>query len=282
MKKIFVILPLLLLLNGCFSPLDLFRRAEKKVDKAEQAIAHNKDETIEQARGYIFAADYALGLDPLPSKFSMVGKSMTQRSLTTLGPPSMEAVLEYQKIINGLVSSNAVLVKKAEAALREKDAEVIGLQTRLNELEGKLSVAEREKDRLAEKHALMANKWSSLVKWIKWIVGGFLFFFVGGFLLKVAAVAMPALGPVASIIDSVLGGVGKMVFRISGDTAKKAAGVVDETYKDTLSDLVEAVQEIKTKQPETFAKIEPILKDKTSKNITRPVINKVKAELGHT
>lgn len=269
-----------LLISGCGTPTQKNDKAEKRVETAKQAIAKNKDQQVEEAKGYVYAADRALSLDPNPSRFSTVGKMMTERSLLTLGNPDFETVIQYQRIIDGLVSTNAALQRKAEAELAKKDNQVIELQGDKASLERKLGKAEDSRKELAEKYAGMASKWARLIFWIRFAIYGV----IGVFIFRLIGVFVPPpYNSFFTIIDFIFGGIGRCLFKLL-PKAKETAGVVAKEAYDisekTLSAVVGAVQAAR-QNPDVRNHIDPLLKDATDKEVTRPKIIDVKTNLGH-
>jgi hypothetical protein len=267
-------------LVSCVSPFQKNSKAEAKVDKAKQALDNNKAEQTEKAKGFVYAADFALSLDPNPSRFSEVGKNMTERSLLTLGQPDLEIALQYQRIVDGLVSTNAALQKKAKSELASKDREVESLQGDVVDLKKELGKAEEKRKVLAAENATMASKWARMMFWIRTVV----YVVIGGFVLRiVAAVLPPPYNSIGYIIDFVFGGIGRCIFKLL-PKAKDAAGVVAKEAYDisekTLSSVVHGVQQARQNE-DVRAVIDPILRDSTDKEIARPKIIEVKTQLGH-
>src|SRR3990167_5561056 len=98
---------ILFFVTGCIGPLKRFKAAENKTAAIEKKIEANKDQLLEKSKGYVFGADYSLGLDPAPSKYGTVAKSLTERSLEVTGPTVKSEVVILKEMVDNLLSTNA-------------------------------------------------------------------------------------------------------------------------------------------------------------------------------
>jgi len=272
-----------MLLTGCIGGRPIWKqnRSEKALENAKYQIEENRNKTDKKAIGFTYGADWSLSLDPEPSRYSVTAKSMTERSLLSSGMPDIQTALEFQKIVQGLVSSNFFIQKEAKTQLYKKELEVSRLQSQSEMLEIKLGKAEDKAKVVAEANASLANKWSRLMIWGKLIIGVVIF----GFVLRlVAAVLPPPYSGIGGIIDITFGSIFKLITRAMPKVKEYANVVGKETFdvsEKTLTSLVGAIQQARDKHLDIKEKIDPILRDFTDKEISRPKITEIKESLGH-
>ncbi|MEK6861896.1 MAG: hypothetical protein AABY07_08070 [Nanoarchaeota archaeon] len=295
MKKL-IILSILLLGVGCSNPLKSFWRASKKVDVTEQKIDKNKNEIIKKAQGTAWAVDYTLSLKPDPDRYTITAQSLNQRTETVLGAPDLSVIKEYQKIVDGLVSTNETLRKEAKGWLDKRDSEIIRLQKEKDQLEIKLLDVEAQKDEISASNSVLADKWVKLWRWIK-IVFWVVIIGVGlAILSQILSVALPQpYGSIFGIMALVFGTVGRFIFKLIPSSQKYAAVVSEKDHslsENTLSQLVQALQKARNKEitQEDVAPnndsiklaelLDPILKETLDEFARKKVIQK-KIELNH-
>ncbi|MEK6879992.1 MAG: hypothetical protein AABY22_10310 [Nanoarchaeota archaeon] len=281
MKKLFLVYVLIiftgLFCSSCQSPMFKWLKTEKNVQETKQNISKNKDNTVDAAKGYIYGANYSLKLDPNPNKYSEVAEKFTERATDVLGPPQLEEIIILKQIVNDLLSTNQSIIIRGEKELAEKDSQAINLQQENQELKEELTENEAKRDKVSFTNASLANKWVSIKRIFWWIVWAF----IGITLLRIfSAIVPPPWNSVGFIVDYIFGGLIRGIFAIL-PKAKDTAKVVNQEYNTTLSHIVEAIQEVKNKDNDTFKKLEPYLKDVTNKEVSRPLIEKTKQNLGY-
>lgn len=292
---------LLLLLSAsavsCVGPLKGWLNVTNKEQKTEQKVDKNKEETVEKAKGWVHGTSKALQLDPAPNKYSEVASDFNKRAELTLGPPQYQVSLEIDKIVNGLLSTNAQIKIDAQKSLDKKDSEIVGLQQELTGLQSKLDKIQKEKEELGLKNSTLGQKWHNLVTWVKWI---FWIVIIGIVLAVVSQILSIILPPpyssIFSIIGLVFGGIGKLIFKIV-PSSQKFAGTVDikdyQLSEKTLSQVIHAIQQIRHTEitPEIVSPqlksikiadiIDPVLKDHLDKSDARAKVLEIKSKLGH-
>lgn len=266
--------------SGCFNnPLRNLQSANTKVEAATHKKEKAEEKISEKAKNYTFGADYALSLDTSPSKESIVAKEMTGLSLAVSGPPPMEEVTDYKGIVDGLLSTNNAKIKKSEAELAAKNKEVEVLQTKLVGLEDKLVKAESDKEKVVNENTDLASKWAKLTK-IFWIV---VYVAVFGLIAHILNLILPApYNSIFGIVSAILGLFTKGIIKIA-PAAKETAGLISkevhDTSKEALEHLVAAIEDARTKG-NLADKLDPFLRDHTTKDGSREVIKDTKRELG--
>ena len=279
-SSIILICLISLCLLGCQSPFAKWFKADKKVDEVKQEITKNEDVAVEKTKGFIYGADISLELDPSPSIFSQTAEKFTDRARLTLGEPKMEEAVVIKEIVSNLTSTNQELVIKGTEQLSEKDKEIIDLQQNITGLEEKLAVKESKLQAVSQENAKLATTWATIKKWffgIIWVVGI-------GLVLSVVSKFLPP--PYSSIIGIVAAPIGLFIKFIHGlvPAAKDFAGVVAKTtYDETnkaLKQVVESIQEAKTKDKPVFDKLEPFLKEITDTDVRQTITKKLQ-ELGY-
>jgi ElaB/YqjD/DUF883 family membrane-anchored ribosome-binding protein len=267
------------LLIGCsiFSPSAKEKRAEAKVTQAKENIKDTKDVLTEKGKGYLWSTDYVLSLNPQTNVYTDVAKQMSSRALIALGTPPMEEVLQLREIVDNLVSTNKALIIKGQKDLKEKDEEIVNLQTKVVDYEQILKDKEQKFVELSRENADLASTWVRLKSWFWWGV----WIFVIGFILTILAQALPP--PANSIAAIVAFPIGLLIKIIKGiiPSATKFAGVVSENVhneiKSAAEQMVLSINELKTKNPVAYEETKNILKDKTDIN-SRAVIIDIKKE----
>jgi len=249
--------------TGCGGMLTQYRQSKElaKVDKAKTQLVENQQERTDKGRDFVYGTKEALSRVPNPSPEVKVAKVLNDRANLALGNPPVEEALKLQRMVDDLLSANAELQRNGQAELARREKDIVSLERRNLELEEKLKKVEEARDEKFISNANKAAKWDQensflnsinpfhdLWKFVKKLF--FLALFVGllGVGLKVAALFFPALAPLSAVVDGVLGGVGRMIFRVA-PKAREAAGVVGAEVhavsEKTLATLVHAVQDIR-------------------------------------
>ncbi len=196
-------------MSSCSTPLGKFNKQENKVQNIKMEVDENKEEQIESGRTYVYAADQALSKDPDPSKESQVAKQMTSRGITALGTPKAENVLDSDKMITSLLSSDPDEVKKGQDILSRMDQNLIALQNKNTLLNHQLNEANQKLEETNQKNALMATKYSGLMSKVYWGLGIVLLVGILTFGLKavqvIAPFAIPASGTTSTLLKLVHG-----------------------------------------------------------------------------
>lgn len=263
------------------NPLGAWTKATTKVETIEQKVQVNEDKVAAQAKQYIYAADTTLRFDPNPNKYSSLAQDFVGKAGITLGQPTMAETLFLRKMVSELLSTNEVLLNKGKKDLLALDKQLIELQEENANLQGQLVKAEDKVIAIGITNSELAQKWTTLTKIFWWMVYGFIFIFV----IKILSAILPP--PLNSIVGIISVPIGLIIKGIQAciPEAKHAAGVVAATtYNSTklaLSQVVEAIEELKVRKPEAAKELVPLLKDVTSKELTRPLITKVKEEMGY-
>lgn len=224
------------------SPSEKANKAEQKVEQVKHDIEKKDDILIENGRGYLYGSLYSMSLDPFPSVYTTVAKSLGERAQIAIGYPEMTEIIQLREIVNNLVSSNKDLVIKGNKQLKDKDLEVVNLQQSINKLQDTLQVKEDKLKQINENNSILASKWTSLKVWIYWIVGIIVFCVIG----SIIGHALPP--PYSSIIYLLSFPFIMLAKGIFGllPKLKDAVGVVGKEYKDGLEKIVTSVEDAKT------------------------------------
>ena len=268
------------LLIGCANPFKKFISSKNKIQETEKKIDDKDSLRAQYSIGYVYGANRALQQDPEPSKYVSLAKDLTEKSLIITGLPKPKEVADFQKIVDGSLSTNKIDNELAEKLLKKKDSEIISLYKDIDSLNRKLESQEKAFEKQAESNAKDAQLMVNIRRWIR-IAGFTILGFIG---IRIVSVFIPQLAPIGMLIDILAGGMFK-VFSKALPKAKEAAGLVTkETYdisEKTLSQLVDAIQTARQQNSTVKSVIDPILKDITDKDVTRPKILEVKKGLGY-
>jgi hypothetical protein len=275
---------LLLGTSGCAlfrNPTGSWDKATAKVEATQHKVEANERAIADQGKNYVYATKLALQADPSTNKYHKIETQLNDKAVATLGAPSMSEIVELEAMVSNLLSENQKLMEKGQKQLADQDEQVAILQAQNIALQDKLGAAEKKLVDVGTVNAGYASKWTSLVKIFWWIVYGVIAVFV----IKILSAVLPP--PYNSIVSIVSVPIGLVIKGIQGmiPEAKQAAGVVAkqtyDTTKLTLSHIIEAIEDMKMKEPEKAAALVPYLNNVTSKETTRPVITEVKRELGY-
>ncbi len=287
MNRLFLSLITCVLLAGCaLNPLNWglpskkAERAENRVVKTEKAIDQNKEDLHGKSVESVFAADLTLALDPDPNRYSQVAKNFTGRSLLITGTPDLKVAKEYEGIVKGLISTNQLLVEKAEKALDAKDKDIYKLQAKTKILEETLEKKDTALRELAIKNGELANFKVLLFRYIKFAIYGIIFCFIASIITNHLP---PPYNLLSAPFNVILGGAGKMVYGLFPKVREISGSVSTQAYQtseNTLKALVNSIEQIRTKKPEVFSgHLEDVLKSVLDRENREKVID-IKKELG--
>jgi len=248
--------------TGC-STVTKYRTVKElqRVEEAKQKLADNETARLEKGRDFAYGTGKALDKIVTPSPEVKVAKVLNDRAMLTLGTPDSQTALRLQQMVDDLLSLNEELRKRGAADLAARDAAIAKLELKSKNLEHSVENAEDARDDKFVTNANKASQWDEensfinsinpfhdLWKFVKKMFVLLLIVGLLGVLLKVLAMFFPALKPLSALVDVVLGGFGKAIFRLA-PTAKAAAGVVSaeahEVSEKTLTALVKTVQDMR-------------------------------------
>lgn len=280
MKKIlnyFLILALFSLTGCAFfrNPLKAFMKAENRVNHATELIQTNQDKLVVEATKYVYAADATLRNDPSPNRYNVVAQDFTSKALILTGPPKMDDIQKLEKIVQDLLSTNQAIIAKGEQEKSVLYNQAAKLQEQNKSLQDDLNSAQTKLTKVGQANAILANKWAKVMK----IIYGIGAFFVLTFVLKVASVLVPP--PYNSIVGIVAMPLG-LIFNILHNLIpeiKEFAGVVGSEYKSATTQLVGAIQELKTQNPALHSQISATVANNVESSAIQ-AIHQTKTELG--
>jgi hypothetical protein len=277
-KSILLIILIGIITNGCVlfrNPLKAYQKSENKVESLNTQLQENTNNIVKSAGTYVYATKLALDSNTNNTPSTKIAKEMNEKSIAILGTPSIEDVDKLKVMINNLLSTNAAIVLKGQKELSDMDNKVIDLQEKNKELQEKLGNAEIKVKKVFEDNSNLAQKWSNLMKWVWYVIYGFLFVTV----LRIIAAACPP--PYNSVVQVlaipftlVIHGIKAIV-----PEAISSAGWVSKEYKTATGDLVEAIQQIKKSNPELHSTISSLVAANTSDSAAH-IINSTKADKG--
>lgn len=236
-------------------------RATNKIEEVQKNIAKTEDAEIEKARGYQWGTKLSLDTNKTPSKETELAESFNNKAILSLGPPSMQSARDFEKIVDGLLSTNKQLVASAQKLLDSKDNELIKLQKIKNELEIKLDKKEEAFKELSEKQSLLANKWQKLTRIFTW---GFYAIIIGFIVSVILNNLPPPYNLLSTPINIIFGAAGKMIYGLFPKVREFSGSVAHTAFatsENTLSQLVSCVESFKVQNPALYKeKFEGILR----------------------
>jgi hypothetical protein len=263
------------------NPFKDWNKATDKQAQVEKKIEKNDDETVKKGINYVYANKLALDADPSTNKYHHVESMMTDKALLTLGPPTMQDENAIRLMVSNLLSEDKAIILKGEKQLAEMDAKVIYLQEQNSKLQDSLAKAEQKVLEVGKTNSGLAQKWADLVRYFWYVI----YIIIAGFVIKIlAAVVPPPYNSIISIISLPLGLVIKGIKAFVPEATEAAGVIASKTYENTqlaLKHVVESIEEHKKNNPEEAKKLLAILTDTTSKEVTRPIIDATRKELGY-
>lgn len=268
---------------GCRGSLGIFKSKQGKVDDTKAAVTANREAQVKEAGKHVYATGLALHAETNRSPAVSTAAEFNDMAQATLGVPDITDVKVLQEMVSGLLSTNLQIKAKAAKQKEALQADVIKLQEERDELQDKLAKAESNRDEAYQKAAVKAaayEKWRARLFWVLGICGGGLFL---ALVLPALSVAFPVLAPFSAIVTGVAGTVARTIFRVA-PKAMTSAGVVGQSAfqltERTLADLVSAIDNVRTKQPEVFENVlSPAIKDTTDPLTARPKIREIQQRL---
>lgn len=270
----------LVLLAGCFAPSKTATRAISKVEASKKEIDKVDDRVIQHAAASAFGTQKALEAAPASPQVDAARK-FNDRVRLTIGEPQVRDALEVERIVQGLLDEDRRSREIAEAKLRQRDAEVVGLQDRITKLEGQLTKREADRDETFLDISALADRFVRIRAIFRWAIVLVLVLVFGPLLFRVLGILVPVTGPFAEIFASIFAKAGGTILKAAPLAAQKAGYVASEQFAKTqeaLEDVVLAVQRLR-EDADIEKKIDPILRDATDRRTSRPVIKEVKQRL---
>jgi len=277
MKKTLQFLCILMLvagLAGCANPFKAWNKATNKVATAQVQLDKNEDNTVNQAKNYIYATKVVLSADPSTNRFHELETTFNDKALLTLGPPTMQDAVILQKMVENLLSTNKALVAAGNKMAATYDSQVVTLQNENALLLNQIEVAHKKVEQVGENNASMALKWHNLISYLWWAV----YIVIGFTVVRIVTAVLPppynSLGIIVSLPVSIIS---KMIHMLVPD-AQKLAGLVSEDYQKTTSQLIEALQTLKNQHPELHNEISATVANSVDSTLSK-TLNQAKADL---
>lgn len=289
MKKYFLPLLLVLTLAGCAlfrNPDKAWTKATAKVEAVQAKIDANKDDTIEKGRNYVYGVKLALDADPSTNRSYQVAYLLNGKAIEVLGTPKMEDANALRAMVANLMATNRLVIERGQRQLAAMDEQVITLQKQNEQLVERLDKANDKLIAVGTENAGYASKWTTIVKFVWYAI----YFVIAAFVFKILAVVVPPpYNSIFGIVDFVLGGIVRFVFKLA-PKAMETAKVVTQDYKTGLEHVVTSIEDAKTKidaknapdgtQSAGLTQLKTELKTNTDA-ITKTLINRTKEELGY-
>lgn len=268
-----------ILLIGCANPFAKFLKTTNKIDKTEQKIQVSQDKQIDLSKGYVYGANLALNKETNRTANVELATDLTRNSLIITGLPKAQDALDFQKIVDGKLSTNKLDNKYADELLQLKNKQILFLEKDVAKLQEKLDKQEEQFKAEAAQNAKDAQLMATIKRWLRFGFFGIVIMVA----IRIASLFIPALAPIGFLLDSTVGGLFKLSSKVLPKAVDAAGVVAKESYQvseKTLSALVDAIQQARQK-PEVKTHLDEILKDVTDKEVTRPKILDIKKDLGY-
>jgi len=235
---------------------------------AKNKIADNSDKKMSEIATMAQGVDYSLSKVPATNVTHEVttAKEINQRVISIAGSPKVDELAKIKSMVDLLNSEIAKERERGTKLLQQKDAEILSVQKKSDDLDVNLNKKIGELATTAKKQAESAddnkviidnvNKYFGLgavfygiKRFVTSCIVGILIFGVIFLVLRLLA----ATNPIAAAVFSVFNIVGAIVVNIIKGVAPKSLNfsgfspsVELEKYKTTLSKLIDNIEEIQT------------------------------------
>lgn len=276
MKKSFTFITptilLCLILSGCaiFGTGKNIAKEEKsraKIENVNSQISSNAMEKLDTIAGLSYGVNYSLRKVTDPSREVSVAMDLNQRVISLSGSPSVEAMKEMQSTIDKLTSTLEKERKQGQKMLDEKDKQITetqnetkallaqkdaAIQRYMKDAKDAAANADAYKQELADYEgwfglkAVVKGSWR-FIKSAAWIlsIGSILFL-----VLRFASLSNPAAASIFAIFDTIASWfihAFSALFPKALQLAGNVSSSLFNTYKSTLTKLVDAIQLAKEK-----------------------------------
>lgn len=239
-----------------------------KIEAAKQEIVNSEKERYSKGTAEVYAAESTLDADPNPNKFNVAAGKALDVAKEALPTPTVEDLIEANRIQAQLLSEQASVIKEADAQLAKIKEDIIkakneeeklkqNQETLRAELENKkveadkaiaAKEAELEKERLtwATKADQDAAKWREENSWknklnpfhgimksVSSIFYLFIILGVGAILIKLASIFFPGVNFIQMIVSGigrVVGGIFRGLFKLIPNSLEGLGAVPKEDY----------------------------------------------------
>lgn len=276
MKKMFTTLICVVMLVGCGTIIpdnknDNQKAMQGKADAVEVAknkIADNSDKKISEIATMAQGVDYSLSKVPATNVTHEVttAKEINQRVISIAGSPKVDELAKIKSMVDLLNSEIAKERERGTKLLQQKDVEILSVQKKSDDLDvnlnkkiGELATTAKKQAETADDNKVIidnVNKYFGLgavfygiKRFVTSCVVGILIFGVIFLVLRLLA----ATNPIAAAVFSVFNIIGAGIVNIIKGVAPKSLNfsgfspsVELEKYKNTLSKLIDEIEEIQT------------------------------------
>lgn len=267
-----------LICAGCFSAKKQANKALDRVNTAERAAATNQTQQVSRAAALVHGTGRALSADTNRSPATMLAYDLNSRAGIILGSPRYEDALTMDAIVRGALSPLIEEQQRSASALARIDGQVTALQSRMSSLQGEKAKAEDARDQRFLSQAEEVDVWRRIKRWL--LIGGGLvgLAFLAPIAAKVLSVLFPIFSPITQIFAAIIAWPGKLAMRLIPEVGTAAGVIAKETHdikESAALALVGAIETLKTKDPDAYAKLRPVLLAATDTG-TRGTISSLK------
>ncbi len=273
-------------LAGCFSARKQADKSLERVQKAEAAGSSNRLAQVTKAAALIHGTGLALAAETNRTPAVSLAYELNTRAENVIGAPRYEDAVAMENIVRGAMSPLLEEQRASREALAKLDAQVVGLQRRMDGIQREQTKAEDARDDRLISFASEADTWRS-IKRVFYIGGGLLVLCViVPVVCKLLSVAFPAFSPLTSLVAGLFALPVKVGMRLVPEV-KDAAGVVSREVHDAKEaaalQMIGAIETLKTKDPQAYASLKPLLLTATNTDsdntirLLKPRAPKVKA-----
>jgi hypothetical protein len=235
---------------------------------AKNKIADNSDKKMSEIATMAQGVDYSLSKVPATNVTHEVttAKEINQRVISIAGSPKVDELAKIKSMVDLLNSEIAKERERGTKLLQQKDAEILSVQKKSDDLDvnlnkkiGELATTAKKQAEAADDNKVIidnVNKYFGLgavfygiKRFVTSCIVGILIFGVIFLVLRLLA----ATNPIAAAVFSVFNIVGAIVVNIIKGVAPKSLNfsgfspsVELEKYKTTLSKLIDNIEEIQT------------------------------------
>lgn len=303
-------LSLLLLMSGCTTWWQKKNESTSKVEvvkqevqKAKDALNENDKDKVKEIQSTASGVDYALSKVTNAQPAVVVAKELNDRTVSLVGVPNVDEMNKMKQMVDNLTSAVKEEQIRGREMLSDKDKEINQIQEERDQLKQDLQDKNKALQKTAEDVAKKSDEYKETVDKVNGFFGlGAIFYGVKRFvttclisilvfgliflILRILSNTNPIAKAAFMVFDMIGGGVIHVVKSMMPNSLSFAK-IVDQshldTYKNTLSKIVDSIQDLKSKtevanKSYTLDELLDLL-SKNMNDVDKNVVDEIKKDL---
>jgi hypothetical protein len=303
-------LSFLLLMSGCTTWWQKKNESTNKVDvvkqevqKAKDALNENSKDKVKEIQSTASGVDYALSKVTNAQPAVVVAKELNDRTVSLVGVPNVDEMNKMKQMVDSLTSAVKEEQIRGRKMLSDKDKEINQIQEERDQLKQDLQDKNKALQKTAEDVAKKSDEYKETIDTVnsffglggiiygvkRFVTTCLIFILVFGLIFLILRI-LSNTNPIAKaafMVFDMIGGVVIHAVKSMMPNSLSVAKIVDQshldTYKNTLSKIVDSIQDLKSKtEVSNKAYTLDELLDLLSKNmndVDKNVIDEIKKDL---